>query len=125
NLASRGEVRKFFPENPDSPPSRHNLFVGGGLVLRFKTKLKPPSTAKICPVMNLGQVAKNKTAAATSAAVPFRCMGVFFAKCTASCVSSLEGKTIIPGATQFTLISGANALAIACVSMCSAAFEAQ
>lgn len=35
HLALRGEVREFFTGKPDFTPSRHNLLVGGGLVLRF------------------------------------------------------------------------------------------
>ena len=38
---------------------------------------------------------------------------------------SRSPNSIQPGATQFTLTSGAKALAMACVSMCNAAFEAQ
>jgi hypothetical protein len=35
HLALRGEIREFFTGKPDFTPSRHNLLVGGGLVLRF------------------------------------------------------------------------------------------
>ena len=68
-------------------------------------------------------MAKNSTAAATSSARPLRCIGVFGAKCSYAGFTSPI--TIIPGATQFTLISGAHAFAIVCESICSAAFDVQ
>ena len=84
----------------------------------------PPSTVKICPVTNPGPVAKNSTACATSSAVPFLFIGVFAAKWEAALCSDAF-ISIHPGATQFTLTPGANALAMACVSMCTAAFALQ
>ena len=84
----------------------------------------PPSTARICPVTNPGPVAKNSTASATSSAVPFRFIGVFAANRSAAPPAE-SPISIHPGATQFTLTSGANAFAIACVNICTAAFELQ
>ena len=73
--------------------------------------------------MKCGAVAKKNTAAATSSALPLRCIGVFWANCSYAAPTS--PCTIIPGATQFTLISGAQAFAMVCESMCSAAFDVQ
>ena len=73
--------------------------------------------------MKCGPVAKNKAAAATSCAVPLRCMGVLWAKCSYAAFTS--PCTIIPGAMQLTLISGAQALAMVCESICKAALEVQ
>jgi hypothetical protein len=84
---------------------------------------RPPSTERIWPVMKWGPVAKKRTAAATSSAEPLRRMGVRRAKCSNS--SATSPLTIMPGATQFTLISGAQALDMVRVSMCRAALEVQ
>lgn len=35
HLALRGEAREFFTGKPDFSPNRHNIFVGGGVVLHF------------------------------------------------------------------------------------------
>ncbi len=43
------------------------------------SETRPPSTARICPVMNCGAVAKKTTAAAISSSRPLRCMGVCLA----------------------------------------------
>ena len=89
------------------------------------TNPNPPSTASICPVMNFGAVAKNKTAAAISsptAITPHRRLPRHLLHEAAAAFSP---RSIIPGATQFTAISGASALAITFVSMCTAAFEEQ
>jgi len=74
--------------------------------------------------MKCGPAAKKSTAWATSSTLPLHCIGVLRAKC-AACDGSLSSSAIHPGATQLTLTSGAKALAIACVSECSAAFDAQ
>jgi hypothetical protein len=78
-----------------------------------------------CPVMNDGAVAKNLIADATYAAVPLRRIGVCFAIRFMDSDAETSPKSIIPGATQFTAISGASAFAMTLVSMCSAAFEEQ
>jgi len=98
--------------------------------------------------MKCGPEAKKSTAWAMSPTSPLRPMGVFAAKRAAARSSAEraeaadraagdvgdsgeagnsgeEGNSIQPGATQLTLTSGANALAMALVSMCKAAFEAQ
>ena len=73
--------------------------------------------------MKWGPVAKNRTAAATSCAVPLRFMGV--RRANDSYPGPTSPLTIIPGATQFTLISGAKALDMVRVSMCRAALDVQ
>src|ERR1035438_10105972 len=77
--------------------------------------LNPPSIARICPVTKFDAVRKYTTASATSAGVPPRPAGVF------SIIrlprSSISSKGITPGATEFTVISGAKALDKARVSM--------
>src|ERR1035438_10352297 len=85
----------------------------------------PPSTVSIWPVMNCGAVAKNITAAATSAAVPLRCMGVSAAIFFMNALADFSPSSIIPGATALTAICGARALAITPVNMCSAALDEQ
>src|SRR5437868_9276823 len=85
----------------------------------------PPSTDMIWPVMKWGAVAKNMTAAAISSAVPLRRIGVFGAMLRINAAADFSPRSIIPGATQFTAISGASALAMTRVNMCSAAFEEQ
>jgi hypothetical protein len=66
---------------------------------------------------------KYTTAPATSSGVPPRKAGVACTILVASASSSPNG--ITPGATEFTVISGANALASARVSMITPAFDAQ
>lgn len=78
---------------------------------------RPPSTTKIWPVMKWGAVAKNKIAAVISSAAPLRRMGVCLAIAFMKDAAAFSPKSIIPGATQFTAISGANAMAITLVSM--------
>ena len=72
-----------------------------------------------------GDVAKNKTAAAISSPVPFRRIGVCLAIRRIKGFAAFSPKSIIPGATQFTAISGASAFAITLVSICTAAFDEQ
>src|SRR5580704_12723929 len=86
---------------------------------------RPPSTASICPVIKWGAVAKNMTAAAISVSVPLRCMGVCFAIFLMKPAAAFSPRSIIPGATQFTAISGASAIAMTLVNMCTAAFDEQ
>ena len=85
--------------------------------------LNPPSTASTCPVTKFDALMKLSTASAISSGVPERCAGVAAIK---SCArgSSLDAR-ITPGATEFTVICGANALASARVSMITPALEAQ
>ncbi len=72
--------------------------------------------------MKWGPVAKKRTASATSWGVPLRRMGVLWAKCSYSAAVSspvpvvlvFPVVTIMPGATQLTLISGAKALDMVC-----------
>ena len=75
--------------------------------------------------MKWGAVAKNMIAAATSAALPLRCIGVCLDIRFIKLAAAFSPRSIMPGATQFTAICGASALAIAFVSMCRAAFEEQ
>ena len=60
-----------------------------------------------------------------SAAVPFRRIGVCFAIFLINAAADFSPKSIMPGATTFTAISGASAFAITFVSMCTAAFDEQ
>ena len=85
----------------------------------------PPSTARIWPVINDGAAAKNMTASAMSLAVPLRRIGVCLAIRFMNAAADFSPKSIIPGATALTAISGASAFAITFVSMCTAAFDEQ
>ena len=85
--------------------------------------LRPPSTASTWPVMKFDALRKYSTASATSSTVPDASRGrrrdhLFHARL-------LSEERITPGATEFTVISGANALASARVSMITPAFDAQ
>ena len=75
--------------------------------------------------MKCGAVAKNNTAAAISSPRPFRRIGVCLAMRFIKLAADFSPRSIIPGATAFTAIYGASALAITLVSMCSAAFDEQ
>src|SRR5689334_22946701 len=86
-------------------------------------KLNPPSTAMIWPVTKFDACRKYTTASAISAGVPPRCAGVL--RIIALPRSSISSNGITPGATEFTVISGAHALASAFVSMITPAFDAQ
>src|SRR5215467_1500504 len=61
--------------------------------------------------MNWGAVAKNKTASAISSPRPLRRMGVCLAMRRIKAAADFSPRSIIPGATAFTAISGANPLA--------------
>ena len=65
------------------------------------------------------------TAAEMSAAVPLRAMGVSLAVRRMKAAAAFSPRSIIPGATVLTEISGASALAMTRVSMCRAAFDEQ
>ena len=79
--------------------------------------------ARFCPVTKFDAFRKYTTASAISAGVPPRFAGV------ASIIflprSSISSNGITPGATEFTVIDGANAFASARVSMITPAFDAQ
>ena len=76
-------------------------------------------------VMNCGAVAKNNTALAISSPRPLRCIGVCFAMRRMNAAADRSPRSIIPGATALTAMSGASAFAMTLVSMCSAAFDEQ
>src|ERR1700682_2680873 len=85
--------------------------------------LSPPSTASTWPVTKFDAFRKYDTPPAISDAVPPRFAGVeSIMRCTRASGGS---KGITPGATEFTVISGAEALARARVSMITPAFDAQ
>src|SRR5579863_1594832 len=86
---------------------------------------RPPSTARIWPVMNCGAVEKKRTAAAISSSRPLRSIGVCLAMRRINAAADFWPRSIMPGATAFTAISGARALAMTLVSMCRAALEEQ
>ena len=65
------------------------------------------------------------TAAAISSAEPFRRIGVCLAIRRMKPAAAFSPRSIIPGATAFTEISGARAFAITFVNMCRAAFDEQ
>ncbi len=75
--------------------------------------------------MNCGAVAKNNTAAAISSPLPLRSIGVCFAMRLMKAAADFSPRSIMPGATALTAISGASAFAMTLVSMCKAAFEEQ
>ena len=77
----------------------------GNISVNFFQRINPPSQVSTWPVMKSASgEARNATAAAISAGVPSRPMGV----CSASCGSSSGGNSssisvwMTPGATQFT-----------------------
>ena len=73
----------------------------------------------------MNHVAKNRTASAISSPRPLRCMGVSLAIRRINAAADFSPKSIIPGATALTAISGANAFAMTFVSICNPAFDEQ
>src|SRR5205814_5373862 len=70
--------------------------------------LSPPSTASNWPVMKLEAVRKNTTASAISSGVPPRWAGVFLIISRPR--ASMSSKGMTPGATELTVMWGAQAL---------------
>ena len=77
----------------------------------------------ICPVTKFEAVRKKTTASEISSPVPARPAGVL--QIIRSTRSSTGPNGITPGATLFTVIAGAKALASAFVNIMTPAFEAQ
>src|SRR5581483_5206143 len=101
-------------------------YSGGGVVhctYLYNAKLRPPSTARTCPVTYLGPVSSSTTASATSCAEPNRCWGILCLSASRVSAGVPSGGSTTPGATAFTRICGASFTANARVACAAAAFD--